>query len=81
MSRKKPAPVRRPLIRRLTIVIEARGSSDGSDVSTGVHGKAVSRIFDKGDEDWSRIKGAAFQAISAIGLSRYGRDVTITSEP
>lgn len=72
---------RRPAIRKITIVIEARESSDGSDVSTTTRGKAIERIFQDGGEDWTFLKGAAHQVISVIGLSRHGRDVTITTEP
>jgi hypothetical protein len=71
----------RSVARKITIVIEARKSDDGSDVSTTTRGKAINRIFDNGGEDWTWIKGAVHQVIAVIGLSRHGRDVTITSEP
>ena len=79
---KRRALVRRkPKVSRLVIVIEAREKSDGSDVSYKVEGKAVEKIFDEGGQDWTDLKGAFFKAISVIGLSRHGRDVTIRTEP
>lgn len=71
----------RSVVKKITIVIEARDRSDGSDVSTITIGSAIDRIFVTGGRDWDYIKGAAHQVISVIGLSKHGRDVTITTEP
>jgi hypothetical protein len=70
-----------PKIKRLTIVIEARESSDGSSVSMSINGKVLEKIFDDGVDNWTQLKGCVHQIIGEIGLTRHGRNVKITSEP
>lgn len=72
---------RYPKIKKLTIVIEARESSDGSSVSMSINGKALEKIFQDGVDNWIQIKGSIHHLIGEIGLTKHGRNVTITSEP
>lgn len=70
-----------PRIKKLTITIEAKERSDGADVSIGINGKVIGKIFQDGEDNWTQIKGAVHHLIQEIGLTRFGRDVMITSEP